>query len=467
MNVVICFSPNWARHVLVQMYSLFKNNNRKINLYLVTDSIGPGFSEDVKGIAAAFGNSVKIIDLSAFLRKNMNSKKNVDSRFTKYTLFRLAIPNIIDVDRILYLDADTLVVGDISEFYDMDLGADLIAGCRDTGIAETHVERYAEGNPNYINAGVILFDLKRIVEEGLHSNWISLCNSHHFPCHDQDIINKTLNGRVKLVSNNYNISASTSYDVDEPKIYHFAGAKGRSWVKGQVNDFVWDKVQEDYDKFCRFGVPGPQKIPKVIAYGWFGGGKFPDKIKYCVDSWSKFDYEVVQLNEENCDVNAHHFTREAYAAKKYAFVADYFRMKYMYENGGITLDADVELLKPLDEFLHHGFFSGQEVEDKVLITATMGSEKGNPIVKMILDYYDTVHFNPHKMVPNTQFITKIFNLFIEGKSNGKILLSGDGHLYPREYFCNFDHKRLKVIPSPNSYAIHWFEGSWLDVPHKR
>ena len=91
-------------------------------------------------------------------------------------------------------------------------------------------------------------------------------------------------------------------------------------------------------------------IPKKIHYCWFGGNPLPTIAKKCMESWQKFcpDYEVICWDEINCDININQFVRQAYDAKKWAFVSDYFRLKIVEEHGGIYLDIDVELLKPLD-----------------------------------------------------------------------------------------------------------------------
>ena len=94
-------------------------------------------------------------------------------------------------------------------------------------------------------------------------------------------------------------------------------------------------------------------IPKKIHYVWVGGSKKSKDIKKCMNSWKKYlgDYEIIEWNENNFDIDKHHFTREAYKAKKWAFVSDYIRAKILYEEGGIYLDTDVILLNSFDKVL--------------------------------------------------------------------------------------------------------------------
>ena len=109
-------------------------------------------------------------------------------------------------------------------------------------------------------------------------------------------------------------------------------------------------------------------IPKRIHYCWFGGSPLPDSAVKCVESW----------NEANFDVTCCDYVREAFESKKWAFVSDYARLKVMTEYGGIYMDTDVEVRKPLDCFLKERAFSGFETEDSVS-TGIMACEKGFPL----------------------------------------------------------------------------------------
>ena len=95
-------------------------------------------------------------------------------------------------------------------------------------------------------------------------------------------------------------------------------------------------------------------IPKVIHYCWFGGNPLPDEAKRCIDSWKKYcpDYKIIEWNESNYDVNSNEYMKAAYNEKKWAFVSDYARVDVVYRYGGIYMDTDVELIKPLDKFLY-------------------------------------------------------------------------------------------------------------------
>ena len=96
-------------------------------------------------------------------------------------------------------------------------------------------------------------------------------------------------------------------------------------------------------------------IPKIIHYCWFGGGPINPESRKCIESWKKYcpDYKIIEWNEQNFEISQNRYAQQAYEAKKYAFVSDYVRLAVLYEYGGIYLDTDVELVRPLDELLEH------------------------------------------------------------------------------------------------------------------
>ena len=126
-------------------------------------------------------------------------------------------------------------------------------------------------------------------------------------------------------------------------------------------------------------------IEKKIHYCWFGKGEMKPLMKKCIKSWKKYcpDYEIIEWNEDNFDVNSTLWTKQAYEAKKYAFVSDYVRLKVLYEHGGIYMDTDVEVVKPIDEFLSHDAFCGYETLETICSNMTKMSLSGVPEHKEI------------------------------------------------------------------------------------
>ena len=130
-------------------------------------------------------------------------------------------------------------------------------------------------------------------------------------------------------------------------------------------------------------------INKTIHYCWFGHGEKPELLKQCIASWKQFcpDYEIIEWNETNFDINFCEFTKQAYAAKKYAFVSDVARLWIVYHYGGHYLDTDVELKQSLDVFADYdGWFAAESVR-YIATGLGFGAIKHSPMVQCILDDY--------------------------------------------------------------------------------
>ncbi len=211
------------------------------------------------------------------------------------------------------------------------------------------------------------------------------------------------------------------------------------------------------------------RIPKTVHFIWLGKGEKPPLVKMCLESWEKAkpQYEIIEWNEDNLGdaLQANEYIKEAYAAKKWAFVSDYIRLYILYHNGGIYCDTDVELLKPLDDsFLENEAFSGFESRDSVP-TGIMAAEKGSKIIEHLLSYYEDKHFinsdGSYNMITNVVTITNM--LTAKGLTlNGKEQIIDGFAMYPQIYFCPNNFSRIFNKPSKKSYTIHHFAGSWTE-----
>lgn len=207
-------------------------------------------------------------------------------------------------------------------------------------------------------------------------------------------------------------------------------------------------------------------IPKIIHYCWFGRNPKPKLANQCIKSWKKYcpSYEIVEWNEDNFDVStAPLYVRQAYEAKKWAFVTDYVRLYAMTKYGGIYMDTDVELLKTLDEFLACEAFSGFE-DDVHIPTGIMACEKGFPLFETFLHYYDSICFanadGTYNDVTNVIIMTEIC-LEHGLVQNGEYQIVDGFSLYPRDFFCPLECESGRLRKTKNTVCIHWFNGSWL------
>lgn len=218
-------------------------------------------------------------------------------------------------------------------------------------------------------------------------------------------------------------------------------------------------------------------IPRVIHYCWFGGKALPNTAVKYIESWKSFfpDYEIKEWNESNFDVNLMTFTQEAYEAKKYAFVSDVARFWILYNEGGIYFDTDVEVIASFDDIVINNAFMGVEVPScngsypAVNPGLGLGAEKGNKVIKMVLDYYKTLHFhnekgeqNPGTVVTHT---TTVLRKYFMLKPINDIQKLESVTIYPVDYFNPFDDLTGVLKKTKNTHSIHWFSKTWVDKPY--
>lgn len=233
-------------------------------------------------------------------------------------------------------------------------------------------------------------------------------------------------------------------------------------------------------------------IPKIIHYCWLSNAPFPEKIQHCIESWKKVmpDYELKLWNTKNFDIeNSVPYVKEAFAQRKWAFVADYIRLYALYTDGGIYLDSDVEVLKRFDEFLEHGFFSSMEYHPFMIerdgsmqhidnagrrITdgyisgiemqaAVMGAQKGHPFVARVLDWYKDKHFIKPDGTMGLDVIAPQIYARIAEDFGFRYLdvdqpLDDNMMIYRSEIFAGNRREATQV-----SYAIHFCENSWIKL----
>ena len=206
-------------------------------------------------------------------------------------------------------------------------------------------------------------------------------------------------------------------------------------------------------------------IPKIIHYCWFGGNPKPKLAEKCIKSWKKYcpDYEIVEWNEDNFDLSATpNYVRQAMEAGRWAFVTDYVRLRALTEQGGVYMDTDVELVRPLDPYLKHQAFAGFEHPERVQ-TGLLACEKEFPLFQEFLHHYDNISFLlPDGTADTTTNVQVLTDLCLSKGLvlNDRLQTVAGLTIYPKEIFCpvDFDTKVLKK--TRKTVAIHWFSGSW-------
>lgn len=215
-------------------------------------------------------------------------------------------------------------------------------------------------------------------------------------------------------------------------------------------------------------------IPKKIHYCWFGGNPKPKLAKKCFRSWKKYcpGYEIIEWNEDNYDLSAAPlYVRQAYEAKKWAFVTDYVRLQVVYDQGGIYLDTDVELRKPLDPLLENRAYYGFEDGANVNTGVGFGSEQGHPLLQEIMEDYREIPFlledGSYDLLSCPVRNTAAFLRHGLRQDNSLQTLEGDVRILPSDYLNPKDWKTGEIRLTENTLSIHHFSASWYTPEAQR
>ncbi|CYU74042.1 glycosyltransferase family 32 protein [Streptococcus suis] len=200
-------------------------------------------------------------------------------------------------------------------------------------------------------------------------------------------------------------------------------------------------------------------IPKKIHYCWFGGNPLPENVKRCIDSWKKYcsEYEIIEWNENNYDVKKNGYLSKMYSEKKYAFVSDFARLDIIYNNGGIYLDTDVELIKNIDDLLQEQCFMGCELPGEVNTGVGFGANKGFRFLEENMEKY----INDESVFDKT--CVEITTAILKDKGIRKVAdiqMIDNITVYPPEYFAPLNMLTNKLKITENTYSIHHYDSSW-------
>lgn len=210
-------------------------------------------------------------------------------------------------------------------------------------------------------------------------------------------------------------------------------------------------------------------IPKIIHYCWFGKKEKPKNIYKYIKTWQKYlkDYQIIEWNEDNFNLDYCKYVRQAYDNKKYAFVSDVTRLYALKTYGGIYLDTDVEVVKPFDDLLENNLYNcifGFE-EKNYIATSFMAASVNNPFISQFLSLYEKEEFilsdGSVNTVTNVSRLTEL--LISKGlQRNGEYqILENETAVFSKEYFSPYDYINCINNKTDKTYTIHYFEVSWL------
>lgn len=265
------------------------------------------------------------------------------------------------------------------------------------------------------------------------------------------------------------------YEIRLPKALNSIPANSVLLVTNSKFDSVLnflDGIQALADVDC-YIVPMMQmieqrpKIPKTIHYCWFGEKELPDFLKECMESWNRHcpDYEVVRWDEHNFDINKYEYTRQAAEHNKWGFVTDVARLDILYQYGGIYMDTDVKLLKPLDNLLYQKGFVGVERWGNINSGGGIGAVPHHKMIQEMLDYRLKFPF----VMSDGSFNTETNGLYETTpfvrhgmKIDNTLQIINDMTVYPASVFHPYDYMSCEEKVEDNTVSVHYFYGGWME-----
>lgn len=208
-------------------------------------------------------------------------------------------------------------------------------------------------------------------------------------------------------------------------------------------------------------------IPKIIHYCWFGGKPLDELALKCINSWKKYfpDYEIIQWNEQNLDINQMEFMKKAYMNEKWAFVSDVARLIVIYNFGGLYFDTDVEIISNYEDVLKNDTqgFMGYEKTNAVSTGLGFGAVPKHPFVEALIKVYKELDYDQY-----SECLSEIACPILTTRllvSHGYIVEDRMQEccnflIYPSEYFSPIDYMSGRLTKTELTHSIHWYNGSW-------
>ena len=284
INVCISCDNNYAEYAAVVIASILINATEEdfLNFYILDGGIIDENKEkfnELKSIKDCKINFVEINkdDFSEYKKIKTHSYLSIAA------YYRLKAASLLPkVDKIIYFDCDIIVNSSLKDLYETDLQENIIAGALD--IRVKHKNKWKKSN--YINSGVVLFDLNKIRQQNIENQFITYTkeNIDKIDTGDQDIINFVLKDKIKIISDLWNVQVSgfasrTSY-TNKPKIIHYIGSD-KPWVYAS-NTFFKDL----YFKYLQYT---PWKLNEQEQEKWIKQNKIDSRKRF----WARRIYCII------------------------------------------------------------------------------------------------------------------------------------------------------------------------------
>ncbi|PEZ83313.1 glycosyltransferase family 8 protein [Bacillus sp. AFS017274] len=239
LNVLYSTDDNYAKYGGVSMLSLFENNKNidEICVYIIDNKISKENKEKLSEIANVYNRNLVFIDGSDMLRK---TEKKDDFPIAAYG--RLFISNLINVDKILYLDCDTIINGSLKHLWLKNIDDFFVAGVQDNPAKYNVSIIGMDDNDRYLNSGILLINLSLWRKNKLEKKFVEFINKYrgNVPHHDQGIINGVCKGRILILEPEFNLMPPFLH-MNRMQIMKLYNIK-KYYTQQQINSAIKDPV---------------------------------------------------------------------------------------------------------------------------------------------------------------------------------------------------------------------------------
>lgn len=249
---------NYIPLLSVALTSMIENSSKRFFYQIHILHSGTISSVNQNRLTSAYdGNNIAIefVDISKNVEK-INEKLHTRDYYSKSTYYRLFIPNLYPMyDKILYLDSDIVICGDISELYNVDLKDNLVGAITDGAILKVKpFQEYVENRvgvkhyEHYFNAGILLMNNKKLREINFEELFIDLLTMVKFNvAQDQDYLNAICRGKVTYIENAWNQMPINyiDYEKGKPNLIHY-NLSFKPWHKDNIpyGEHFWKYAQK-------------------------------------------------------------------------------------------------------------------------------------------------------------------------------------------------------------------------------
>lgn len=246
---------NFVKFTIVSIQSLKANASRDFcyDIHILCTKV----SDEMRAAALSLADetfSIMFDDVNDFL-KSIEYKLHVRHYYSKTTYYRLFISEMFpELDKALYIDSDTIILGDISELYSHDLGDNYVGACNEqamvqTDIYGTYVEKCVGiSRHKFFNAGMILINCRQFREQNLLDRFIKLLHEYSFiVTQDEDYLNVICKDKVLWIENNWNVEmfGELQYKPEDFKLIHYIMVSKPWHYRDCIHkDFFWKYAEQ-------------------------------------------------------------------------------------------------------------------------------------------------------------------------------------------------------------------------------